>query len=188
MVKTTGLLWLLAPCGLLAVALSGDRNAQGSMRDEEFVALATSSNRFEIEAGGLAYSQGTDERIIEYGIGLASDDGAVCTELAALAELKGWDVPDDLLEREQLMLDELTALEGEAFDREFTKKMMLSHEEAVALFEEASGPSGVHDDELREWAMGKLPLLKSRLQAELELDSGLITVSEQVIQAAVVNH
>ncbi|MFC3198287.1 DUF4142 domain-containing protein [Parapedobacter deserti] len=169
MVRTSALLWLLAPCGLLAVALNDNGDAGGGMRDQEFVAVATNCSRFEIEAGGLAYMQGSDERIVDYGARMAADDGARCTELAALAALKNWDVPDDLPERESQLIDELAALEGEAFDREFARKMAASHEEAIALFEQASAPGGVQDDELREWAAAKLPVLRSRLQTELDL-------------------
>ncbi len=169
MFRTASLLWLLSPCGLLAVVLGGGDSSKEHMQNQEFVALATNYYRFEIEAGGLAYAQGTDERIVEHGARMASDYGEACTELAALAALKGWNVPDDLSEKEQQMLDELTTLEGVVFDREFVRKMVLAHEAAIALFEEAAGPNGVRDDELREWAAEKLPMLKLRLQTELEL-------------------
>jgi len=73
--------------------------------------------------------------------------------------------------KEQEMLDDLMALEGAAFDREFARKMVLSHQEAVSLFERASGPDGVVDDDLREWASGKLPTLRAHLEDAQELDA-----------------
>ncbi|PPL03085.1 DUF4142 domain-containing protein [Parapedobacter indicus] len=69
------------------------------------------------------------------------------------------------------MLEDLTVLEGTAFDQDFARKMVLSHEEAVSLFERASGPDGVPDDDLREWAATKLPTLRTHLDDAHELDA-----------------
>lgn len=160
MVRTTTLLWLMVPCGLITAGLSDVGRSHEGMHDQEFVALLMSSNRFEIEAGGQAYTLGTNKRIVECGAQMASDQGAACTELAALAALKGWHIPDNLQDSEQRMLDELTTLDGEMFDRIFAKRMMWWHEATIALLEQASGPNGVHDEDLQQWVAEKLTRLK----------------------------
>ncbi|WP_176146199.1 DUF4142 domain-containing protein [Parapedobacter luteus] len=163
--KKINLLWLVMPCVLLAGACDDDDDDRvDRMQNQEFVTLAASSNRFEIEAGELAGEQGADDRVIEYGNHMVMDHGMAGTELAALATAKGWNMPNDLLEKEREMLEDLMVLEGAAFDQEFARKMVISHEEAVSLFERASGPEGVLDEELREWAAGKLPTLRAHLE------------------------
>jgi|SRR5690606_31625321 Predicted outer membrane protein len=169
--KKNSLLWALIPCALFTWSCDDDDDAgRDRMQNQEFVTLASSSNRFEIEAGDLAGEQGADERVIEYGNHMVMDHGAAGTELAMLAASKGWNVPDELQENHQQMLEELMALEGAAFDQEFATQMVLSHEEAVALFERAAGPDGVLDKELREWASEKLPTLRAHLQEAQELN------------------
>jgi len=169
--KIKNLIWLAVPCVLLGACTDDDDPIDERMQNQEFVTLAASSNRFEVAAGELANEQGADDRVIEYGNRMVMDHGAAGIELRALAETKGWNVPDDLMEREQDMLEDLMVLEGAAFDQEFARKMVLSHEQAVALFERASGPGGVLDDDLREWASGKLSTLREHLEHARELDA-----------------
>lgn len=162
--KTWNTLLLLMPMALIAVACDDDDDSLDYMQNQEFVSRAASSNTFEIEAGELAVEQGTDDRVVEYGEHMVVDHGAAGAELEALAMAKDWNVPDGLMEREQEMLDELRMLEGAAFDQLFAQMMVQSHEEAVELFERASGPQGVADNELREWAAEKLPTLRAHLE------------------------
>lgn len=160
-IRTTALLWLWAPCGLLAFCLHGSGDEKGGMQDQEFVVLAMSNLRFEIEAGGYAYAQGADEGVIACGAQMASDYRAACTELAELAALKGLRVPNILQENEQRMLEGLVTLESESFDRKYKERMARWHRDAVSLFEQAVGPNGVQDDELRQWAAEKLSMLRA---------------------------
>lgn len=170
--KKTNVFWIAMPCMLLVGACDNDdNNDMERMQNQEFVTMAASSNRFEIEAGELAGEQGADERVIEYGSHMVMDHGTAGMELAALADTKGWQAPNDLLEKEQEMLEDLMVLEGAAFDQEFARKMVLSHEQAVSLFERASGPDGVLDGDLREWAAGKLPTLRAHLEDARELNA-----------------
>ncbi|SFC35435.1 putative membrane protein [Parapedobacter composti] len=163
--------WLMLPCAVFTMSCNDDDgNGRERMQNQEFVTMAASSNRFEIEAGELASEQGADERVIAFGNHMVMDHGAAATQLTVLATAKGWNIPDDMLEREREMLEELMTLEGAAFDRAFARMMVTSHEQAVALFERASGQDGVFDDDLRAWAAGKLPTLREHLEEARELD------------------
>lgn len=155
------LIWLWAPCVLLSVARNDGGRETGRLSDGEFVAWVVSASRFEIEAGGLAYAKAADNGMMEYGRLLASDRGAMCAELAILADSGGWDLPDGLMASEQRMLTALGGLEGEAFEREFMHSMARHRDDMVALFEWATGPEGVRDDELRHWAATKLQVMQS---------------------------
>jgi len=167
MIRTTALLWLMVPCGLMAVGISNKDRSTERLKDQEFAALMISNNRFEIEAGGQAYAQGTSKDIVDMGAQMASDDGAACAELAALAALKGWHVPDDLQAREQRVLDELITLDKEMFDQEFAKRMIGWHEATIELLEQALGPDGVYDEDLRQWVERKLSLMRYQLDGKV---------------------
>ena len=160
MVKTTALLWLLVPCGWLALWLNGSGGKEGRMQEQEFVKVAMSSLQFEIEAGGYAYARAADSSLIEGGAQLAADYGAACTELAGLAASEGLAVPDGWLDGEQQMLERLTAPEGESFDKKYAEQMARWYDDAIELFERATSP-GVQDPELRHWAAEKLSMLRN---------------------------
>lgn len=95
--------------------------------------------------------------VIAFGRHMVMDHIAAAQELAPLAPRKGRTLSQNLLKRHQDNYNMLTPLTGAAFDKEFARLMVVSHEEAVSLFRSASSSNGVPDAELRAWAAAKLP-------------------------------
>jgi putative membrane protein len=141
-----------------------DRDNDFRMSNQDFVDRATSSNNFEIAAGNLAVTKGVSAEVKAYGEHMVQDHSAVGAEMMALANKKGWSIPTNLLPKEQANIDSLNSATGAAFDALFARKMVVSHQEAIDLFETASRANGVPDTELRTWASGKLPALRAHLQ------------------------
>jgi putative membrane protein len=150
---------------------SKDDDPVYKMTNQEFVTQAASSNAFEVAAGGLAESKGQNAEIKQYGQHMVTDHSAAGTELKNLASREGWTVTDDLLPKERANLDRLSAMDGAAFDKEFARVMVLSHQDAVALFESASGHLGVPDGDLQKFATSKLPTLKTHLNGAVALNA-----------------
>ncbi|WP_256005469.1 DUF4142 domain-containing protein [Pedobacter deserti] len=140
-----------------------------AMSNQDFVTKASSSNMFEIQAGALAMERGSNAAVRTYGEHMVTDHTVVGNEMHSLAAQKEWGVPEELLTKEQDLMDMLTPLTGAAFDREFARIMVLSHTDAVNLFTSASAERGVPDGDLRNWAGAKLPALKMHLQHATEL-------------------
>lgn len=138
-----------------------------NISEEQFVLMASSSNSLEIALGGQAQQKGKTEAVKMFGKKMSEDHGKAGAELTELARSKGWTVPKELQPAHQEELDKLTKLSGEEFDREFAKAMLKSHQEAVALFENAAADGSIKDEDLRRWASQKLPTLKAHL-AEAE--------------------
>jgi putative membrane protein len=141
-----------------------DRDNDFQLSNQDFVNRATSSNNFEIAAGNLALTKGVSQEVKAYGQHMVNDHSAVGAEMTALASSKGWSVPTSLMPKEQANLDSLNSATGAAFDALFARKMVVSHQEAIALFETASRANGVPDTDLRTFAAGKLPALRAHLQ------------------------
>ena len=156
-------------CSVAMVSCKDDDDDNFNLPNQEFVTRAASSNNFEVVAGELAQARGTTDAIKHYGQHMVTDHTAAGMELKSLATPKGWTVPEQLQPKEQENLNRLTALTGTAFDREFAQMMVVSHQDAVSLFQEASSNRGVPDGDLRNWAGGKVPKLKEHLQDAINL-------------------
>jgi putative membrane protein len=164
---------LFVSAGALMSCKDDDDDNEYVMSNQEFVTRASSSNNFEIAAGGLAVSKAENIDVKHYGEHMVADHTAAGLEMKNLASTKGWTVPDALQPKEQQNLAKLAALSGAAFDKEFAKIMVQSHQEAVALFETGSAPMGLPDPDLRAMASAKLPTLKTHLQEATELSAAV---------------
>lgn len=134
------------------------------MDNQTFVTKASSNNNYEIAAGTLAMSKSDNQLVKDYGNHMIEAYTAIGVELTALAQSKDWTISTELQAQEKIRIATLTALTGTAFDKEFAKIMVESHEDAVDLFTIASSSNGVMDTELKSFASGKLPTLKTHLE------------------------
>src|SRR5687768_15368538 len=71
-------------------------NDDYGMSNQDFVAQAASSNRFEILAGGLAVTTGQSDSVKMYGQHMVTDHTAAQTELTTLASSEGIGLPEGL--------------------------------------------------------------------------------------------
>jgi putative membrane protein len=149
------------------VSCKKEKNYQ--MANQHFVTQASSGNMFEIAAGNLAMQKGVNAEVKAYGTHMVTDHSAAATEMATMANRKGWTVPAAMIEKHQAKLNMLAGLSGTEFDKQYTDMMVTSHMETIGLFQEASSNIGVPDDELRGFAAGKLPTLNEHLQHAQQL-------------------
>ena len=167
------ILLLLSTSFYLTSCSKKDSGVNYKIDNQTFVNQASSSNNFEIAAGNLAMTKGQNQLVKQYGAQMVTDHTAVGTEMAALAASKGWTVPApaDLQPKEKALLNTLDSVANETFDLQFADIMIASHEDAIALFEDASGREGVRDADLRNFAASKLPALKTHLEEAKILQS-----------------
>jgi putative membrane protein len=150
-----------------------DDQVDYKMDNQVFVNQASSSNNFEVAAGNLASTKGQSQLVKQYGQHMVTDHTAVGAEMTALAATKGWTVPapTDLQPKEKALLNTLDSVTNETFDMQFAAIMIASHEDAISLFEDASGREGVRDADLRNFAANKLPALRTHLEEAKTLQS-----------------
>jgi putative membrane protein len=155
---------ILVVLGTAIITPSCKKDHHYDMDNQAFVTQASSSNLFEIAAGNLAVQKSTNANITAFGNHMISDHSKTATEMSALASQKGWAVSTSMAAKEQANYNALAALSGTAFDRQFAMMMVTSHQETVALFEDAASDNGVPDGDLRGYASGKLPTLRDHLK------------------------
>lgn len=168
--KKAKLLLMLLAGGMLAIqSCKDDDNDEMVMNKQEFVTEAASSNMLEIQAGAMAQQKAENEAVEHYGEHMVTDHTKATVELTAIVNDKNLNMPTQLMEKHQQMLNSIANLTGAAFDKAFMNMMVTSHEQTVALFERAS--NNVNDGDLRAFAKEKLPTLKAHLEEAKELNA-----------------
>lgn len=170
--KTMLSLMCLSACALMATAPLAARSADAatvqpspavemmfSEDPKDFYDAATSANMLEIEASKLAETKSSNDQVKAYAMMMIKDHTESGQKLGQLATSKNMTLPTQLLKRHQMMLDGLKEQEdGAAFDQDYRMKMVMSHEEAVTLFDHASKNSA--DPDIRAFAAEVLPKLQ----------------------------
>ena len=164
---------LILSVSMLTLSCKKDRDSDFKISNQEFVTQASNSNSFEVAAGALAQTKGTNAAVKLYGQHMVTDHTAAGMELKTLADRKNWTVPTGLSPVHQQNLLILSSASNAEFDARFAQLMVQSHQEAVSLFETASADRGVPDVELRSLASAKLPTLKAHLQEALTLQTAV---------------
>ncbi|RVT97273.1 DUF4142 domain-containing protein [Mucilaginibacter limnophilus] len=169
--KKAKLLLIMLTGSMFAFQSCKDDNKEDEMvmAKQEFVTEAASSNMLEVQAGAMAQQKADNEAVEHYGEHMVTDHTKATVELAAIVNNKDLNMPTQLMEKHQQMLNSIANLTGAAFDKAFMNMMVTSHEQTVALFEKAS--IQVNDNELRAFAKAKLPTLKAHLEEAKELNA-----------------
>lgn len=176
MKKLKTLLGALAIFGLITCFQSckSDDN-EYQMDDQTFVNQAASSNNFEIAAGALATTHSNNTLVQQYGSKMILEHTAVGTDLTEVAKSKELNVPTTLAADQQANINALMGLNGPDFDVQFINMMIVSHQDAISLFQSASGKTGVRDGDLRNFAANKLSGLNAHLKEAQNLQKQLQT-------------
>lgn len=135
---------------------------------QSFATQAAVIGQAEIELGKLALRQTQDPRVRNYAQRMVKDHQAAAAQLTKIAGAEHLELPQALDAEHQALKEELSALRGEAFDREYAKAMAKRHDQAVALFEAASQAAQM-PSELKEFAAATLPTLKEHMEMAHEL-------------------
>lgn len=91
-------------------------------RDRAFLTKSAEGSQLEFATSQLAILKAANPQVVEYALRLLSDHAAYNRRLTLLARQKGITVPVSLNQRQQSELNQLSRLQGAAFDREYIRK------------------------------------------------------------------
>ena len=131
--------------------------------DSLFVVTAANSNMAEVELGRLAFQQGKSKKVKNFGVMMIKDHTKANAKLSDLAKSKKLNLPVALDVKVQNMYDDLSKKSGDEFDKAYIKAMIADHQQAVALFKDAS--KKCQDPDLKAFAIKTLPVLQTHLDA-----------------------
>lgn len=138
---------------------SGAMQALMSNSEKDFFESAASSNLFEIQASQLALTKASDPKLKAFAEKMVQDHTEASDKLTALAQSKNQTVPTTLLKRHQSMLDALNKDKpGKDFDEDYRNKMVMTHKEAISLFDQTAKKA--EDPDVKSFAATLLPKLQ----------------------------
>lgn len=115
----------------------------------------------EVELGKLAQQKASSDGVKQLGQKLVQDHTKANDQLKDVATKAGITVPDTLDPKHQSMVDKLSALSGNAFDKAFTKDAVKDHEQDIKMFKEEA-QNGTNPS-VKNFASETLPVLQEHL-------------------------
>ena len=138
-------------------------------KDADFAVSAADGGRMEVELGNLAQRNAGSSSVKDFGMMMVQDHSKANDELRALAVQKGITLPDSLSNKKRKKYEELSSLKGNRFDEEYISFMVSDHKEDIELFQQYVNEGSNND--LLQWASGKISTLNRHLQHALKADS-----------------
>jgi putative membrane protein len=136
--------------------------APNQMDARQFVQEASSSGWFEVKSAELAKQRATSDRTKVFADHMITDHKKANDDLAKIAEKQNIELASDLQPKEKAQLDKLASINGSTFDSAFIQSQVQAHQQAIALFENAS--KNLQDKQLKEFADQYLPTLREHLK------------------------
>jgi len=165
--RTQSMIAGLAALGLLTFAspLAAQQSAPTGTKlqrsDRNFIAKVAKGGQEEVELGRLAQAKASSDAVKQFGQRMVEDHGSANKELMDLVANKA--VPlDDKAPKKNPVLEKLSKLQGQEFDREYVKAMVKDHKQDVAEFRRMH--SGAVDPNLKAWIDKTLPTLEDHLK------------------------
>jgi putative membrane protein len=130
--------------------------------DQHFAREAAQGNLFEIQAGQLAQERAQNQDVKQFAQKLVQDHQQANQKLQQIAQSKGIDLPKELDESHQAMLQKMQKLQGKHFEKHFVYGQVAGHVMNVLIFRDAS--QELQDNDLKQFAAQTLPKLQQHLQ------------------------
>jgi putative membrane protein len=132
------------------------------MSADQFVAMAASSDQFEIQSSEFVLEKGEAEDVKAFAEMMVADHSSASQQLLEAAQAAGVEAPAQMSEKHIAQLQELSALEGGELDEAYVAAQVAAHEEALALME---GYAEAGDQEaLRAHAAATAPVIARHLE------------------------
>lgn len=135
--------------------------------DKKFMMNAAEGGLMEVELGKVAAQNGGSDGVKQFGQRMVDDHSKANDQLKEIMTHEGATAPTSLNSKHQAMVDKLSKLNGEAFDKAYIKNMVKDHEKDVSDFQ-MEAQNG-HDPNLKQFAASTLPTLKEHLQLAKDL-------------------
>ena len=146
----------------------------GGATPATFVTKAGQDGMTEVALGKLALEKSKSQNVRSFADHMVKDHGKANDELTTIAARKHYDVPKSLDAKHQAVVSEMQAKSGAEFDAAYADHMAMAHNQAIALFKDASGSS---DPDLAGFASKTLPTLQEHKKMADALKSTVKTAS-----------
>lgn len=136
--------------------------AAAVVNDSQFLVDAAATDLMEIKIGELAEQKGLHPEVKKFAKMLVDEHNRSANEVKALADSKGITVPAVITADGMDEFNRLNEKTGTEFDKKFAEMMVDGHQKAINQARKAS--EDAIDDEVRNWATGKIVTLTGHLE------------------------
>jgi putative membrane protein len=154
---------------------TGSASATGGIAVEEddamFATNAANGGMVEVAFGKVALSKTTNPQLKAFAEMMVSDHGKANEELKTIAMAKNITLPTNIDEDHQKKLNDLNAMSGKDFDKNYTDAMVDGHEKTLKLMEDEAKDG--KDAELKAFASKTAPVVKSHLDMIKKIKDGM---------------
>ena len=134
--------------------------------DQVFVTRAMQGSMAEVELADLALAKSSNPSVKEFAEQMKKDHTGAQAHFAHAATREGVQQPKGLTATQQATKDELSALQGAAFDRAYMRHMVHDHEKEVALY---SAKARTGDGDVAAIANRQVTVLHKHLEMAREV-------------------
>lgn len=147
-----------------------DRNTSSTSRaSEEFLNSLAQDQLLEVAAAQLAVRKSANPQITQYAQQLISDHTQYSPQLLQLAEQKGTAFPTDLDRDSRTTLDQLSQLQGTAFDRAYVQQTIETNNHIINNLQQTA--ETIDDSAIQTFISQFLPIQQQHLQQAATLES-----------------
>jgi putative membrane protein len=156
-------------CAATALALAGCSTAEKQIQssgamgpsDATFVDTAYSIAQLDQQAGSLAKTRASDPRVIDLASKMSDEASVLYPELRAALKVEGKPAPTQLPPEVAGEVQQLSALKGPAFDKQFIADELAAHQRAAQILQAEATNS--KDGALQAQAQQELPAVQLNL-------------------------
>jgi putative membrane protein len=146
-----------------AARVAGARDeANAGSKDQKCAMKLADVNNFEIQAGRLALQKSQSDEIKQFAKMMVDDHTRAQQQLQQIGQQKGWQFSQQLMPVHKAILDELSKLDGQEFDRVYLYGQVAGHTMVALGLRDAK--SDLQDPELRQYAATIQPKVQQHLQ------------------------
>lgn len=128
-----------------------------SHADKKFIENAAEANAHELALSQLAADKATNPDVRAFAQKMVTDHQQLASDLADLAVRKGVKIDEEVRDGQEKDVKSFTNKSGNEFDREYAKKMVKGHKDALELFQKAA--TDCKDPEVVALASKYLPII-----------------------------
>lgn len=128
-----------------------------------FLVNAANSGKAEVKFGEMGQQKATSPQVKYFASMMAREHAAGNTEIKTLAARRNVTLPETYGDEKQKIVDDLSKRKGADFDRRFMRIMVMEHETAIGMFQNASDV--VNDVEVKNFIDNMLPKLRIHLDS-----------------------
>jgi len=150
------------------VHVTGSESTETALDDEgaTFLKKAAVGGIMEVEAAKIALKNAGSAEVKNFAQQMLTDHTKANKELKDLAIKKKIITPDALPAEDQIHMDAMKKMTGNAFDKHYIAMMVIDHEKTVKLFEQGKQN---RDESLKTWATNVLAVIEGHTEKAKEL-------------------